>query len=878
MTGRARSARTRIGLPYLVMILLGVLAIAALVARDSSVAFVIVAVPLLILAFNARPWVLIAVAAALPWVSRLLTTRDLIPRLFDFADFGLVVLALVVAVISHASSSRRLPPGSVWILRGIGLFAGAIVLSGVINGSPLDRLLAGLLLTLEPFLLLAAVLFANPGPRGRMALFAVIAVICAVQVPVAVAQSFTSTDPDVVKGTILEAGAGHHVMAGGLVVGLFAAIAWFKRWVFVLPIALAVLWVGVLADAKQVLFAAPVGFIFASILIGAKSSQGLSKLAGRTIVVVAGFVVVLVTLAPSDAAFDMIRKTRETGGGKPALTEALIGDLANDPLQGAFGFGPGETVSRFGYLTTLLESKDGKSPTESLGLAQGELTEHYDDVVQTSGYVGDSSFSSGQSSLLGVVGDYGFLGLLALGIILWRVMVVLVRSGSRLALSALATWGMAIPLGYIFDWLEQPPFMLLVALLTGLALTEHVTEERLPRTEPLAELASHQFRAHVGLLAVMVILAVAVGLLLHDGMEDRLVAIAPISVVDTVLPTSQNIDTDLEVVRPVSAARRARQIAAVAASGTYRESIGRLDEQGSHTMRVVVEEDDAIEVQVFGRDPLIGQLADEYATILLETWDRHIDALLVDQATSIDAKLLEASLLEEDPSLEAQEESFDRQLGLTLHRSELLSMAEAAKLSVFRDSAVYVAVDPSLAPWVIATIAAVLALVFTLAALVVRQIGSERVYETEDVHRVCPGALVLELPGRHLRWDDPAVQLLSVRLQHDNPDGRSNVVVETLGAVPDDIHLLVDVLSEGVHHRDHDLAVTVVASTGPESLLTASGVVIAVDIGGPTILELEQSVRQAGRAGVPVLGILLYGPGPIERITRSPEGELTWTA
>ncbi len=110
----------------------------------------------------------------------------------------------------------------------------------------------------------------------------------------------------------------------------------------------------------------------------------------------------------------MVQRTNDTGGGKPALTRLIFRDLLSDPLQGAFGFGPGETVSRFGYLTTLLESEG--SPTEAIGLEPGSLTESYDRALAGAGYIADSSFSSGQSSLLGIAGDYGLLGLLAAGL------------------------------------------------------------------------------------------------------------------------------------------------------------------------------------------------------------------------------------------------------------------------------------------------------------------------------------------------------------------------------------------------------------------------------------------------------------------------------
>jgi hypothetical protein len=40
-----------------------------------------------------------------------------------------------------------------------------------------------------------------------------------------------------------------------------------------------------------------------------------------------------------------------------------------------------------------------------------------------------------------------------------------------LARAALAGWTMSIPLAFTFDWWEQPPFMIQLALLAGLAIS-----------------------------------------------------------------------------------------------------------------------------------------------------------------------------------------------------------------------------------------------------------------------------------------------------------------------------------------------------------------------------------------------------------------------
>ncbi len=379
----------------MLLALAGAGAIGFLLPDQPILAYVVAAIPVVVVLLAARPWVLVLLTVVSPWISRLLTTTGLAPRMVDFADFGLVLLLVISAVVARLGSETPLQLERVRILKAIGAFAGVIVLSALVNGAPAERLLAGLLLTLEPFLLLGALLLATPDRVGRRFLIGALAAVCVSQVPFAVVQSLSSTNPDDVKGTLLGTGAGHHVMAGGLIIGLFAAVALVKRPIVIAVIAVAVLLIGVLADAKQVMIPAPIAYVAATIFASRNTFDARRIL--NALLLTTGFALVLVTMAPVDSALDMVQRTKDTGGGKPALTRLIFRDLASDPLQGAFGFGPGETVSRFGYLTTLLES-DG-SPTEAIGLAPGSLTETYDRAVAGAGYIADSSFSSGQSSL-----------------------------------------------------------------------------------------------------------------------------------------------------------------------------------------------------------------------------------------------------------------------------------------------------------------------------------------------------------------------------------------------------------------------------------------------------------------------------------------------
>jgi hypothetical protein len=118
--------------------------------------------------------------------------------------------------------------------------------------------------------------------------------------------------------------------------------------------------------------------------------------------------------------------------------------------------------------TDLFQS--GDSPLASLGLKPATLAvEAQGTALAASG--GGTSFNSGTSSALGVFGDLGVVGLLAYAGALLSLFVLLRRERSPEAIAAAAGVAMFFVLGLFFDWWEQPPFGVTIALLAGLALT-----------------------------------------------------------------------------------------------------------------------------------------------------------------------------------------------------------------------------------------------------------------------------------------------------------------------------------------------------------------------------------------------------------------------
>lgn len=836
--------------PLVLVALAGAGAIGFLLPMQPMLAYGIAAIPMVVVLLAARPWVLVVLAVLAPWTSRLLTTSGLAPRVVDFADFGLVLLLIVSAVVARLGSDERLAPERVRILRGIAGFAGVIVLSALVNGAPAERLFAGLLLTLEPFLLLAALLLATPDRVGRKFLLGTLVAVCAAQVPFAIVQSLGSTNPDDVKGTLLGTGAGHHVMAGGMIIGLFAAAALIKRPILLAGIATVVLLIGVFADAKQVMIPAPIAYVAATVFASRRNFDGRRLV--TAVLLTLGFGLVVFTMAPIDSAFDMVQRTSDTGGGKPALTRLIVSDLVSDPLQGAFGFGPGETVSRFGYLTTLLESEG--SPTEAIGLAPGSLTESYDQAVAGAGYIADSSFSSGQSSLLGIAGDYGFLGLLAAAWMIWTIVDELRRVGTPLSQSAIAAWILVVPLAYIFDWLEQPPFTLLIALVTGLALTETATNEvSEASSSSLITPVLHQARAHAVVVFGVAIVAAFGAWSASQRQDEQVIASIRLVVLD-------DSDAFGRIVDGESAQERVQFVDAMARSAAFVESTAELEEVAPVSIETV---DEVVEMSVVA-DPVDAErLVEGYADALIGVLDLPYGELVLEQIELIDRRTPD-TIPADAVSLTAERGLLARQLALEERREALLGRSRVVGASVVREGSALVEPVSDMPMGLVVGLAAALGAAWSIALLSIRHLSRERIFSVDDLLRSYRGVQPIDWSTRSIDADSPGVRAIARRLLTDLPVQNGNeVTVVDLGRSTATSHLVAEHLAVALaRESEGPSSIRVSNSRGRDADRGAAGLVLLVEKGEVALAELDRLVAEWTAAGTTLMGLVLFGRSP----------------
>ena len=204
----------------------------------------------------AARWVGAAIVATLSF--RALVFYGLLPSTATFVDMFLAWGALAAALSRH----RRLPSQAAWPLRLlVGLTLCALA-SAALNRSELLRPVVYVLLLGTPFAVVIALVIDRPSARDRRWLSRVLLAALLVQIPFALAQSTAGKDPDVVQGTLIGAGAGAHVISAITMVGAIWVLLTLPRTLAVrLAIAVPLILITFLADAKQVLLAAPVMLI-----------------------------------------------------------------------------------------------------------------------------------------------------------------------------------------------------------------------------------------------------------------------------------------------------------------------------------------------------------------------------------------------------------------------------------------------------------------------------------------------------------------------------------------------------------------------------------------------------------------------------------------
>ncbi|MGH8873659.1 MAG: hypothetical protein ACRDVM_00155 [Acidimicrobiia bacterium] len=405
-------------------------------------------------------WYLLLAAVLSAMLSRTAVAFAGLPAVVNFVHFPLVLAAYAVA---------RRPVTSGWIRTAERLLVVSAILTATswIGGSDSSLIRALLLwpVLMEPFIVMLTIwhLTASGMPAAWPRLLAVGIVLA--EVPIALVQGALLGTGDAVRGTLIQQGAGHHVLGlMGLAVALWglgsivsgaSRVRWLSGATVVGGFSL-----GILTDVKQGVAV----FLVVAVFLGLGTLRGRFR-SSRAVLALA-LVSLLVVLV---SAFDTFAILSREPGRATSVVEAKTASLAlssglmrEAPVSFLVGLGPGTTFTRVAWLTSplgeesFLQSFDLEPTPVVLSLSREWMT--------NPAWVA-SSASSPFSTWTGVFGDLGILGLTAYAA-LWWLPWRMAGGGDR-GNRARSVILFSVMLGLLFNWLEEPQFVIVAGLLIG---------------------------------------------------------------------------------------------------------------------------------------------------------------------------------------------------------------------------------------------------------------------------------------------------------------------------------------------------------------------------------------------------------------------------
>ena len=424
---------------------------------------------------------IILIAFATAFFPRIIQTLG-IPPIINFLHFGIVPLALIIALFTNRSKNRTQIAISWEFLFGLLLFLAVITASALFNNAGVINVLLEYFLYGEPYILVLAIVCTPIGRENLEEFKKWFLWFCIINFLLAVLQSLlinsgilnishlTQAPADGVQGVFFWSGAGNSVSA---TVTLSVAVDYFINskkaplWLRSLALVAAIYQI-VISDSKQMI----IGFFGAWFLLILTEVKNIIKLLTSLILLVLTGVIFwwcmnnveafhafkmwgdrLEIFAPGGEAFDV----------KTAAIRIIL-PYYKSPLHWLFGLGPGHTVGRLGGWLL----KDYWFLLGPLGATIHPVSAKTWEVGLASWLFMNSTFFSPFYGWVGMWGDIGLLGIggyLYLNFVLWS-RVCLDRISKLLMLTVFL-------FGFMFVQTEEPGYMLSLAVLFGIRWHEH---------------------------------------------------------------------------------------------------------------------------------------------------------------------------------------------------------------------------------------------------------------------------------------------------------------------------------------------------------------------------------------------------------------------
>ncbi|WGV27599.1 hypothetical protein [Halotia branconii] len=430
---------------------------------------------------------LIIIAFASAFFARLFDTIGF-PSYINFLHFATVPLTFGIVLFTTKTKNSYQIAATWTLLSGLLILIGVLLVSALLNQAGLINVIMDFLLLAESFLLLIALISLNMYPKTLERMQVWIIRFCFINLILAYLQHYiiipliysslktTLLTVDLVQGVFYISGAGNSLSAS---VSMFFGLYYFQSgnkaplWLRI-TVMIAAFWQVIISDSKQVL----VVFILAWGILALTKVKDIKKL----LLSVIGIVLILATLlwcAENLQAFrpfktyldpewyDLNSRTMQI---KLASVQ-IIPSYYKSPLNWFFGLGPGHTVGRLGGWML----KDYDYLLIPFGATVHPASQAVWDRFSSlafGGVIGSiSTFFSPFWGWAGIWGDIGFVGLgayLYLGYLVWSKLCT--DDFCKLLLLNIVIFG------FIFTQLEEPAYMLSIAMFIGLRWHENRLE------------------------------------------------------------------------------------------------------------------------------------------------------------------------------------------------------------------------------------------------------------------------------------------------------------------------------------------------------------------------------------------------------------------
>lgn len=418
---------------------------------------------------QARTSTIVIIAFFSVLFSRMLDTLGA-PSPINFLHFATVPAAFFIALTGTKVKSRE-QINTIFLLVSLSLvFLCCIIISSILNDAGIINGILSFLLWGEPFLFLTAILCLPTQEKILRRLRKCVTYPLIFHTFLAFVQHYVlklhrlSGAQDNIQGIFYRSGAGHVVGASvALTFGIYFFVTAKKisiqiRFFFLV----ATFWQMLLADAKQVLLSLIVGGI---LLLATKLKDPLEATKYVLGSLLLGIILLWCTqnLSAFSAFNTWIRPEIYGADGEATLLKTaafrIVPNFYESPLNWLFGLGPGHSVDRLGGWM-FREYWDLLGP---LGATTHPVSKTIWETISVSWLGNQSSMFSPMFGWAAIWGDLGLVGLMTyIGLGVAVLQRVCIDDLSKIMLFSV------VAVGLVFSQMQEPGYMLIIAMLIGL--------------------------------------------------------------------------------------------------------------------------------------------------------------------------------------------------------------------------------------------------------------------------------------------------------------------------------------------------------------------------------------------------------------------------